>query len=61
MSHLGRAPQRSFITHGESAATEALRRRVAEELGWPREVPGYLDEVTLARGTHRQLVSRSLI
>ncbi|MFB9241824.1 MBL fold metallo-hydrolase [Massilia antarctica] len=48
MSHLRRAPRRTFITHGESAAADALRRRIGEELGWPCEVPGYLDEVTLA-------------
>ncbi|RSZ56368.1 MBL fold metallo-hydrolase [Massilia atriviolacea] len=48
LSRFGRAPGRTFITHGESAAAEALRRRIGQELGWPCEVPAYLDEATLA-------------
>lgn len=44
------APVRTFITHGEPAAADALRRRIAERLHWPCEVPVYeqcvdLDEV----------------
>ncbi|MBR8335237.1 MBL fold metallo-hydrolase [Burkholderia ambifaria] len=44
------APVRTFITHGEPAAADALRRRIAERLQWPCEVPAYeqcvdLDEV----------------
>ncbi|MEO8202520.1 MAG: MBL fold metallo-hydrolase [Betaproteobacteria bacterium] len=35
------APQRIFITHGEPAASDELRRRIAETLGWECEVPEY--------------------
>jgi metallo-beta-lactamase family protein len=45
---LQRAPRRLFITHGEPAAADALRRRVTESLGWPCVIPEYLQraEVT---------------
>lgn len=33
------APRMTFITHGEPAAAEALRRRIEEELRWPCAVP----------------------
>jgi metallo-beta-lactamase family protein len=42
-----RAPQRTFITHGEPDAADALRRHIDEELGWPCEVPEYLQKVSL--------------
>ena len=29
------APRMTFITHGEPAASDALRLRIEEELGWP--------------------------
>lgn len=38
-------PGRLFLTHGEPAAADALRRRVADELGWTAEVPEYLESV----------------
>jgi metallo-beta-lactamase family protein len=44
------APQRTFVTHGEPAAADALRRRIAEQLHWPCEVPSYLETVELAEG-----------
>jgi metallo-beta-lactamase family protein len=34
-----RPPSRTFVTHGEPAAADALRRRIAEELGWDVHVP----------------------
>jgi metallo-beta-lactamase family protein len=34
-----RAPERVFVTHGEPAAAEALRGRIAAELGWDARVP----------------------
>jgi metallo-beta-lactamase family protein len=34
-----RAPERVFVTHGEPAASEALRGRIAAELGWQAHVP----------------------
>ena len=43
-----RKPRRTFITHGEPAAADALRRHVAETLGWATEVPEYLETAELA-------------
>jgi metallo-beta-lactamase family protein len=34
-----RPPVRTFVTHGEPAAADALRRRIAEDLGWDVHVP----------------------
>jgi metallo-beta-lactamase family protein len=42
-----RPPRMTFITHGEPAASDALRHRISEELGWPCMVPDYRDEVEL--------------
>jgi metallo-beta-lactamase family protein len=33
------APRRVFVTHGEPAAADALRRRLGDELGWSATVP----------------------
>lgn len=43
-----RAPRMTFVTHGEPEASEALRRRIEEELAWPCRVPAYRDEVELS-------------
>lgn len=32
-------PRRTFVTHGEPAASDALRLRIQDELGWDVEVP----------------------
>lgn len=40
-------PRTTFITHGEPAASDALRLRIAEELGWPCVVPEHGQKVTL--------------
>jgi metallo-beta-lactamase family protein len=40
-------PRRTFITHGEPAAADALRLAIAEKLGWLAEVPEYRERVTL--------------
>jgi metallo-beta-lactamase family protein len=37
----------TFITHGEPTASDALRRRIAEELGWSCKVPEHQEKVTL--------------
>lgn len=42
------APRRTFVTHGEPAAADALRARIEHELGWPVTVPDYLQTVELA-------------
>jgi metallo-beta-lactamase family protein len=41
------APRLTFITHGEPDASEALRKRIQKELGWPAVVPAYRDQVEL--------------
>lgn len=47
LRHFRSPPKMTFITHGEPAAADALRRRVAEELGWACTVPDYRDEAEL--------------
>jgi len=42
------APRMTFITHGEPTASDVLRRRIEEELGWPCTVPEHLQKVGLA-------------
>ena len=48
LGHFKRAPRRVFITHGEPAAADALRRHIGETLGWNAEVPDYLQTTELA-------------
>lgn len=47
LRHFEAAPRRTFITHGEPAAANALRQRIKEELGWPAEVPAYMEVAEL--------------
>lgn len=42
------APTRTFVTHGEPAAADALRGHLEERLGWPCSVPDYLESVELS-------------
>lgn len=42
------APRTTFITHGEPAASDALRHRIEEELGWPCVVPEHGQQVDLS-------------
>ena len=41
------APKMTFVTHGEPAASDALRRRIEDELNWPCWVPEYREGVEL--------------
>jgi metallo-beta-lactamase family protein len=41
-------PERTFVTHGEPDAADALRRRIGDALGWACEGPEYRDTVELA-------------
>ncbi|HEY8880674.1 MAG TPA: MBL fold metallo-hydrolase [Roseateles sp.] len=43
----GQVPRRTFVTHGEPAAADALRARIERELGWPVTVPDYQQSVEL--------------
>jgi metallo-beta-lactamase family protein len=40
-------PKKTFITHGEPVAADAMRLHIEEQLHWAVEVPQYLDKVTL--------------
>lgn len=42
------APKQVFVTHGEAAASDALRQRIQGELGWRVSVPEYRDDFDLA-------------
>lgn len=50
---LERPPQRVFITHGEPAAADMLRRRIDETLGWDATVPDYRDSFELSEESYR--------
>jgi metallo-beta-lactamase family protein len=41
------APRLTFLQHGDPPASDALRRRIEQELGWRCHVPYYLEEVPL--------------
>ncbi|MBT5658678.1 MAG: MBL fold metallo-hydrolase, partial [Rhodospirillaceae bacterium] len=40
-------PRRTFITHGEPAAADGLRRCIEEDLGWSCRVPSLGEKATL--------------
>jgi metallo-beta-lactamase family protein len=40
-------PRTTFITHGEPAAAEALKRRIEQELGWVCRIPKHLESEKL--------------
>jgi metallo-beta-lactamase family protein len=52
-------PERTFITHGEPAAADALRRRIEETLHWRCDVPTYLQSVDLPGSENRDSVNPS--
>jgi metallo-beta-lactamase family protein len=45
LSGFVRAPEMTYLVHGEPPALEALRQRIARELGWPVDVPQYRSRV----------------
>ena len=47
MRGLQKAPQHTFVVHGEPHAADTLRSRVQDELGWRVRVPGHLERVEL--------------
>jgi metallo-beta-lactamase family protein len=47
LGHFEAAPKRTFITHGEPDAADALRLRIESELGWECQVPDYREDVEL--------------
>jgi metallo-beta-lactamase family protein len=54
MSQLSGAPRRTFVTHGEPSASDALRFRIEHELYWPVSVPEHRDVFDLATGELQQ-------
>ena len=42
-----RPPKRTFLTHGEPAAADELRRRIEETLGWSVSIPEYAEKAKL--------------
>ena len=50
LAKLPRPPAELFITHGEPAGADALRRRAAERFGWPCRVPDHGESVELGDG-----------
>jgi metallo-beta-lactamase family protein len=42
MRQFDRPPLRTFVTHGDPIATDAMRLRTERELGWRCTVPDYL-------------------
>lgn len=47
MSHFVTPPRKTFVTHGEPVAANALRQRIESELRWRCEVPDHLAAVQL--------------
>ena len=47
MRGVTQTPRRTFVTHGEPEAADALRARIDHELGWSVAVPEYLQTVDL--------------
>jgi len=45
---IGTPPRRVFITHGEASASDSLRQKIQDRLGWPAEVPEYRDRIDLS-------------
>ena len=48
MARLPRPPREAFVTHGEPASADALRRRIGDRLGWKSSVPEEGARVELA-------------
>jgi metallo-beta-lactamase family protein len=48
LSNFGQPPRRTFLTHGEPDAAEALRLRIQSELQWECSVPDYLEGIGLS-------------
>jgi metallo-beta-lactamase family protein len=48
MGGTSRAPQVTYVTHGEPDAADTLRGRIGRELGWQAHVPEHLERVSVA-------------
>ncbi len=45
LGHFERAPRHTFVVHGDPEATDTLRFRIGNELGWQASVPPYAQTV----------------
>jgi metallo-beta-lactamase family protein len=45
MKQLPKPPRQVYVVHGEPGASDTLRRRIQDELGWPARVPEHLETV----------------
>ncbi|MEQ8246690.1 MAG: MBL fold metallo-hydrolase [Alphaproteobacteria bacterium] len=47
LGHFKGPPRETFVVHGEPAASDALRHRIEEDLGWSARVPEFRETVAL--------------
>jgi metallo-beta-lactamase family protein len=47
LGNFRRPPRMTFVTHGEPTASDVLRRRIQDELGWPATAPEHLERAAL--------------
>lgn len=47
LGHFRKAPQKTFLTHGEPEAASSLKFKIEDRLGWRVEIPTYLQQVDL--------------
>ncbi|RWA75401.1 MAG: MBL fold metallo-hydrolase [Mesorhizobium sp.] len=47
----GRAPEMTYLTHGEPDAADILRGRISREVGWQARVPEQLERIDLEQPT----------
>lgn len=59
LGQMNEAPSRTFVTHGEPAASDSLRRRIAETLHWTCEVPQWRDTVEWSDADHEDRAQRA--
>jgi metallo-beta-lactamase family protein len=49
LSHIKHRPRQVFVTHGEPAASDALRARIKRELRWDARVPEHMEQCDLGQ------------
>ncbi len=47
LGSMPKPPKKVFLVHGEPQASDALRRRILDTLGWPVHLPEYMESVEL--------------
>jgi len=41
------APEKVYVTHGETLASDIMRKRITEKFGWNAQVPDLFEEVEI--------------